>query len=257
MVRRRRRLGVWLVVILGVLVGLLVGVDRVGAWAAERTIADQSAAQMRQLGVTSSEPDVTVGGFPFLTQVTDGRYKEITIVLRDVEKDGVRLPVLDVRATGVNAELGTLISGDGPVTANRITGTATVGYDSLQPLVELAAGRLGAQGVSVSPGVTVSAQGGKLQLRLPMTIAGQRFTAIGVGQVKIDNGKIRLALTDIRAEGVTLPAQGQRLLDTYKERLVAEVSVPPLPFKLKIDDVRALPEGLAVSATAQGVPLSS
>jgi len=256
--RRRRRFGVWLIVILVVLVGLLVAADRVGAYAAERTIADQSAKQMRQLGVSSTEPEVTVGGFPFLTQVAGGTYKEITIVLRDVEKDGVRLPVLDVHATGVNAELGTLISGDGPVTADEITGTATVGYESVRALLELAAKRLGSQGgVSLASGVTLAESGGKLQVRLPVTVIGLSFTAVGVGDVTVNAGKVRMAVTELKADGVTVPAQVQRLLDAYKDKLTAEVAVPPLPFRLKIDSVRPLPEGLAISATAQGVPLTT
>jgi hypothetical protein len=256
--RRRRRTGVWLLVILVVLVGLLVAADRVGAYAAERTIADQSTKQMRQLGVSSSEPEVTVGGFPFLTQVADGTYQEITIVLRDVEKEGVRLPVLDVHATGVNAKINTLISGDGPVTADQITGTATVGYESVRALIELAAQRLGSQGgVALASGVTLSESGGKLQVRLPVTVVGLSFTAVGLGAVSVNGNKVRLTVTELKADGVSIPAQVQRLLDAYKDKLTTEVAVPPLPFRLKIDSVTPRPEGLAISATAQGVPLTT
>ncbi len=259
MARRGRKVGVWLVVVFVLLGGLLFAADRVSAWAAERTIADKSGEQMRRLGVSSSEPEVTVGGFPFLTQVADGTYQEITIVLRNVEKEGIRLPVLDVHAMGVKADLNALVSGDGQVTADRITGTATVGYDSVQALVAAATERLGASGggsVSVAPGLTVSEQDGKLRLRLPMSIAGLPFTAVGLAVVGIDAGKVRVAVTELRAEGVTLPPAAQRLLDSYRQRLVAEVALPPLPFRLKIDDVSARPDGLAITASARGVPLT-
>ena len=166
--------------------------------------------------------------------------------------------MLDVHATGVNAELGTLISGDGPVTADEITGTATVGYESVRALLELAAKRLGSQGgVSLASGVTLAESGGKLQVRLPVTVIGLSFTAVGVGDVTVNAGKVRMAVTELKADGVTVPAQVQRLLDAYKDKLTAEVAVPPLPFRLKIDSVRPLPEGLAISATAQGVPLTT
>jgi hypothetical protein len=242
--RRRGKVWISLIVVFLVLFGLFVVADRVAAYVAEQTVAEKVSSEVKNLGVSSSEPDVTVRGFPFLTQVLDGKYQEITIVLRDVSANGVTLPVLDIHATGVNAKMSTLMSGNGPVTADKVAGTATVGYDSVRALVN-------------QPGLQVDEEGGKLRLRLPVTIAGQQITAIGVGEVSVNSGKVRVAVTDIRAEGVTLSGRAQALLDDYKQRLSFEVRVPPLPFKLRIENVRPQPEGLAISASAQGVPLSS
>ena len=75
----------FLIVLLIVLAGLLV-VGRPGrAPASPRSRSpSRSSEEAQRQGVTSSEPDVDVGGFPFLTQVLAGKYEEITIVLRDV-----------------------------------------------------------------------------------------------------------------------------------------------------------------------------
>jgi hypothetical protein len=242
--RRGRRVGTWLIVVFVVVIGLLVAVDRVGAYAAERTIAQKVSQEVKDLGIQSSSPDVTVGGFPFLTQVVGGRYERISILLRDVSANGITVPSLDVHATGVNAEMSALMSGEGSITADRVDGTATVGYSSIRALIQ-------------QDGLELSEDGGKLRLRLPLTIAGQQVTAIGVGEVRISAGKVGLAVTDIRAEGVELVPRAQSLLDEYKSRLSVEIALPPLPFGLRIEAVQVKPEGLAVTASARGVPLSS
>ena len=240
---RPRRLMTWLVVFVLVVGGLLVVADRVGAYAAERTIAEKVSQQTAQLEIQSSEPEVTVGGFPFVTQVLDGRYEDIRIVLRDVSRGGVVLPVLDVHAKDVEAELSTLMSGDGEVVANQMVGTATVGYASVRALID-------------RPGLQVSEVDGRLRLRLPLNVGDQAVTAVATGEVSGSAGRIRLAVTDIQAEGVTLLPQAQRLLDEYKQQLSLEITLPPLPFRLRVESVRVTPEGLAITASARSVPLS-
>jgi LmeA-like phospholipid-binding len=130
-VRRRsgaRRLTSVLIVLVIVVGGLLLVADRAGAAVAERSISDQVKKEVAARGGTTSEPDVTVGGFPFLTQVLREKYDKITIVMRDVQGEGVRLPRLDVEATNVTASMRTLMGGEGDVVAERVTGTATIGY---------------------------------------------------------------------------------------------------------------------------------
>src|SRR5687767_13946335 len=82
---RRRRSG-WatLLAILLVLGAILVVGDRVAAQYAEREVRTQVVAALSERGVEYDTADVNVGGFPFLTQVADGRYEEITIDLTNV-----------------------------------------------------------------------------------------------------------------------------------------------------------------------------
>ncbi|HET8684555.1 MAG TPA: DUF2993 domain-containing protein [Micromonosporaceae bacterium] len=243
MARGRRRLGISLLVLVVVLGGLLVAADRAGAWAAERTLTEKVSNEIREMKISSAEPEVGVGGFPFLTQVVDGNYEDIHIVLRDVSRGGLVLPELDVHARDVKAELNTLMSGEGEVVARRIVGTATIGYASIRALFD-------------QPGIQLSEQGGKLRLRLPVDISGQQLTAVATGQITSAGGRVRLAVTDIRAEGLTLGSEAQALLDQYKRRLALEIALPPLPFRLRVEGVQVRPEGLAVTASAQQVPLS-
>src|SRR5690349_5558244 len=78
--RRGRRIGIGLLVLLLLLVGALVAADRIGANVAADRVSQQAAKEMQARGMTSaSPPDVTIGGFPFLTQVVRGVYEKITI----------------------------------------------------------------------------------------------------------------------------------------------------------------------------------
>lgn len=244
MARRGRRVGITLAIAFVVLVALLVATDRVGAWAAERMVADKVAQEVADRGVSSSEPQVTVGGFPFVTQVLDGRYEEITIRLREVAADQVTLPVLDIRATGVTAEMSTLMSGDGPITADRVVGTGMIGYESVRALFD-------------QEGLQVGEEGGRLVLRLPLTAGSQQITAVATASVTVTEGVVRVSVADIRAEGAQLLPVARRLLDAYRDRLTAQIRVPPLPFGLLVEQVRVEPGGLAVRASAEGVPISS
>jgi hypothetical protein len=222
---------------------LLVVADRVGVWYAERTIATQVKTEVSNRGITTDQPDVTVRGFPFLTQVLDGRYQSISILLRNVDGGGVKLSELDVTATGVTADLQTIRTGKGQVMADQVTGNATVGYATVAALTN-------------QPQLTLSGQNGQLHLRLPTTLLGQQVTLIGDAKVSIGKGRVQVSVTKLNAENGTLPAGSDSLVRQYANDLSIDVQMPQLPFNLTLDKVTPQVDGLAVSATARSVPLT-
>jgi hypothetical protein len=241
---RGRRLAIGGLVFLVVVAGLLVVADRVSAWYAERRIAEEVRQEIAGREITTDAPDVQVGGFPFLTQVLAGEYKSITIKLRNVEGGGVRLPELDVKATGVHATLQTIRSGQGEARADRVTGTATVGYATVAALAN-------------QPGLQLSSQNGNLRVRLPVQILGQDVTLVGTAKVRVDRNFVRVSVSDLNDEGGKLPPQGRSLANGYADRLSVAFQLPSLPFNLTLGQVTAEPEGLAITATARGVPITS
>ena len=102
---------------------------------AERAIARQAEREVANQNVSSSPPEVSIGGFPFLTQVLAEKYDSITIVARDasgeVQGETVELPRLEIVARDVHASLDTIRSGQGDVIAQTVDGTGVVGYDSV------------------------------------------------------------------------------------------------------------------------------
>jgi hypothetical protein len=220
-VRRRSRtarLISFLVVLLIVLAGLLLIADRAGAALAERTGADEVKKEVAARGVTSSEPDVEIAGFPFLTQVARGRYDKIRIVMRDVAGQGVQLPRLDVEARDVTASARTLMNGEGRVIAE---------------------------------------QDGRLLVNLPVEVLGQRLTLAGTADLAVAGSKIRVRFRDLKAEGVPDIPAARNLINQVADKISVDVALPALPFDLAVQKVTPRPDGLAITAGARGVPLNS
>jgi len=260
--RPRRRWGsrilVTLLVLLIVLAVLVVVADRVGASVAERRVAEEVSQELTARAVRSSPPEVSIGGFPFLTQVLAEHYDEISIGLRDVTADSaqvgagqvgagqaaaIRLPRLDVVASDVDAPLDTLRGGSGAIVAGTVEGTATVSYASVAQLID-------------QPGLRLAERGGRLLANLPVRLLGQEFTLTGEAEIEARDGKIRVRFQELDAEGLPTNDLVRAAVNDYARQLAIDVAVPALPFGIQVTEVQALPEGLAISATASDVPLN-
>ncbi|MEV1330240.1 DUF2993 domain-containing protein [Micromonospora costi] len=247
--RRGRRALVVLVVLLLVLAGILVIADRVAVGVAERAIADQVRQEVAKQNAQSAPPEVEVGGFPFLTQVLDGRYERISIVLQEVrgsvEGDAISLPRLDVDAHDVRASLDTLRTRQGDVVAETVNGTATISYDSLAALLD-------------RPGLKLSEQGGKLAVTAPVDVLGQQLTVTGTADVTVgEQGKVSLRFNNLDAQGLPDVPLARTVLNNYARSISIDVPLPELPFQLTVREVRPQPEGLTVTADARNVPINA
>ncbi|MFV2087340.1 DUF2993 domain-containing protein [Micromonospora sp. LOL_021] len=246
--RRARRSLAVVAVLLLVLALVLVVADRVAVAYAERAVADQIRQQVAGQNIESSEPEVSIGGFPFLSQVATGRYQSVSIVLRDVSAavngNSVRLPTLDVDARGVQAPLETLRTGQGEVTAETVQGTATVSYDSIVQLID-------------QPGVELSEQDGQLGVTAPVDILGQQVTLTGTADLEVAPGEVLLRFEELAAEGLPGDEAARGFVEAYAQQLSIAVPLPALPFQLDLQEVAVTPAGLAVTATATDVPLSA
>lgn len=254
--RRGRRAATVLVVLLLVLVAIAVVADRVAAYAASRTIADQAQQQMAAQHVHSPDkPTVSVEGFPFLTQVMAGKYQKVIIHsthLTSSDLPGVVLDRLDVTATGINATTSALLNGDGQITADHISGTASLGWDSVTKLMVNSANTSQLRGVSVT-----SVKDGEIQLRAPVDLLGTRTTVVATGQLVVSGATIRVRITHIDTEGGDVPPAMRDLLSTLRSAFAVTVRVPPLPYHLKISKMQPTPDGIAITAFADNVPISA
>ena len=245
--RRGRRVLIGFLVLLIVLAGLLVVGDRVAANFAEKAISEQVSQEAQRQGVQSSQPAVDVGGFPFLTQVLAGEYKEIGIVLRDVRGtvDGrdLTVPELDVVARDVKASIQTLRTRQGDVIASTVEGTGTITYASVVELVE-------------QPGLELSERDGKLLATAPIELLGQQFTLNGTAELTVANGQIQIRFQDVTADGLPNVPAAQQVISGFARNLGINVELPDLPFQLNVQDVQPTPAGLDVTATAQNVPIN-
>jgi hypothetical protein len=250
--RRRwgRRLLITFIVLLILLAAALVVGDRVAASYAERTIGDRVAQQVTDQKATSEKPDVTVEGFPFLTQVARGVYHEIKIELANFAGpagDGrtIKMKLLDVRAQDVKAPLDTIRSGNGKITAGSVTGVGFIDYAQLAELVG-------------QPGVKLAEKDGKLVGSVPVQALGQTFDVSGTAvlDVKADN-VVQVSFRDVTAEGLPDNAIVKGLINSYVQKLAFDLKVPALPLSLQVQKVEPQADGLRVTAGASNVTLNS
>ncbi len=252
-VRRRRRYGLWqtfLGIVLILFVVLAVG-DRVAAAAAAGELESRVATELAARNVSYASLDVTVGGVPFLTQVAQGRYDSLAIDMTEVRlvaegRDAV-LPELHVVATDVAVDTIALARGDASATAAEVTGSAVIAYPTLSALIDLSDYYL--------VNLRFEERGGALWAGADVSALGFEFPIEALAEITVRDGQqFEVRLRDLAAIGRSVPDSALPLLDLIaNEVLVA--TVPPLPFRISIDDVTIARDGLEVSATGRDVSL--
>jgi hypothetical protein len=237
------------IVLLLIVVAALAVADRVAASYAERMISDRVAQQVEHQKATSEQPDVTIEGIPFLTQVVRGEYHEIKIELANFSGPvgngrTIKMKLLDVRANDVRAPLDTIRSGNGTVTAGSVIGTGLIDYAQIAQL----AGQ---------PGVQLGEQNGKLVGSAPVQVLGQTFTISATADLKVQGDEVQVRFSDVKAAGLPDNALVRGLVNTYVQKLAFNLRVPPLPLNLKVKSVQPQADGLKITAAATNVALNS
>lgn len=112
------------VTIVVVVAAVLVGVDFAGAAFAEHTVSQKAREQL----ALDNDPEVGIGGFPFLTQAISGEYGHITVEAKSIPVQDV-LQDVDVKAElyDVDAPLSDLTQGNvNNITIGRAEGAITL-----------------------------------------------------------------------------------------------------------------------------------
>jgi hypothetical protein len=160
---------------------------------------------------------------------------------------------MTIVASDVKAAASDLLNGRGPVTAEQLTGTATMSWDTVRTLIQLAN-----LPVPFDPAtLQVKVVDNNVELRLPIALAGFETTLVAKGQISVADGKVNLKLTDVDAEGANIPQAARRLLDQFKSRLTASIRTPQMPYTLTIRSVDTDANGVRIVATASNVQLVS
>jgi hypothetical protein len=254
---RGRRTFIGLLVTLLVLVGLLILADRVAANVAENRIADQAVTEMHKRDITSArKPDVSIAGFPFLTQVLSGRYQKVTIGLDRPQNGKVTLDRLTVVASQVHAPLNTITSGHGRVSADAVRGTATMSWEVVRSLIDTTPLRQ-VPGLDIAK-LNVAVKDNKVDMSAPITFAGLSFTMEASGILAVTKGEVRLQIEDLRATsaGGGGGAVAPSFINRYRDLFNVKVVVPALPYDLAINTVETSGTGVLVTATAANVLLA-
>jgi DUF2993 family protein len=233
-VRTRRRARRWVIAIVVVL-ALLVGLDF-----AARAVAENVAAnQFQQQGHLSVKPDVTIEGFPFLTQVISKDISDVHVGISNLQEGPVTFTSINAVATGIRLNSYAFQSG----TIGHISGTALIDFSSLGNTLATQFGPLGT--LLNGAGLNLSAAGPdevKASLNLIVTTgsATWRITKVASNELNINlvssSGLPSSLLTSIQNKTITIPA---------------------LPLGLTLDSLSVTPAGIVGSISGSNVPFGS
>lgn len=222
--QRRRRRWPWIVLaVVLVLLVLFVVLDKVAVAYAENQAADQMKSQGFQ-----TKPDVTIEGFPFLTQVASRRIDHIHITASRVKEGPVTLSMV-ADATDVLLDPG-FTSG----TISHVRGTGLIGFSELAS----------AAGVEGAPGLKISAAGGN-KVKLDVNVLGLDASATAaIKQTGPDTFQVHI----VSAGG--LPASLLGSLQNFTIR------IPDLPMNLTIHNVQVTSKGVLIHASGSNIKFS-
>lgn len=222
-----RRL-VWTLVVLAVVAG--------GAYLADtllrREAEDRVAAEVQQAipGVEQA-PEVTIEGFPFLTQVAAGELQSVRLTAPAATVEGLRLEDVVVRLHGVGTEA--------PYTARTAEMTALVTPDAAEAALGLADLDLEVRDGELL--ATASVLGLPLDVAMTATAAGHEIV-VDVEAFLL--GGFRVESTELPAD-LTAQLQGLRF------------AISGLPADMSLTGVTVVDDGLELAAAGSNLTLSA
>ena len=219
-----------LLIVLLLLGGLALAADR----GAEAVAEDRVAQLVAERGGLAGQPQVEIGGFPFLTQALGGRYDDVRISLTGADLGQPEGTSADVSVRGVEVALSDVLSGSvQQVPVERVDGTATLSY-------ALLAEQLG-------PGTTVTRDGDRLRVQRTVEVAGVSVPLTATGTVSLDGDTLVVDVDDASGAGVDVP---DVLVDQVSDALDVRYRIPQLPFGLQVTGVAPADDGVRVRVEA-------
>ncbi|MET8942487.1 DUF2993 domain-containing protein [Streptomyces sp. NPDC004542] len=238
-----------LLIVVVILGGLFVIVDRVAVHFAEGEAADR----LKATESLADTPDVSIKGFPFLTQLAGGSLDDVEVGIKDYEAatgngaEKIRIDDLKADMKGVD------FSGDySSATASTATGTATVSYAELLKTAK-------SEPTQIAPGVTARVVGlsdggnGKIKVAVEATVLGSKLPkpVHVLSSVTVEGDKVK-----VHADA--LPVIGGADLAENRVRAITDFqqAIDQLPGGIELDSVRAARDGVEITVQGSNVRLA-
>lgn len=222
-----------LLVIAVVLGGIFVAVDRAAVYFVE----SEAEGRVAVTGATIGSTDISIKGFPFLTQVAGSQLDEVDVEISGIETDadGRR-----IRISRMNAALYEVKLADGysSATAARATGTAVISYEDLTK--------------AAGDGVVVGYGGnGKVKVTGSVDILGRPLSRSVLSTVTLIDGHTIKVHAD-KVPGEDIPG----LEGLVRQKTDFEREVGGLPSGLKLRRIQPTADGLEISVTGTDVRIA-
>ncbi|MEJ8635850.1 DUF2993 domain-containing protein [Streptomyces sp. NPDC006475] len=236
-----------------VLGGIFVAADRIAVNMAESEAADKIKSSQ---GLNST-PEVSIKGFPFLTQVLGKELDEIDVSISGItgSAGGHTVNVTEVKAELLDVKINSSFSS---ATASRADGSARISYADLS--------KAAPKGATVSYAGPERAANGQVKLTGPLDelLEGAGIEIPGAleglvkGRTVSTYSKVSLhAGTTVRLKAETLPSLPLPGFDEKLRELVDyDLKIDGLPSSIKLDKLEATKEGLRFSGIGTDVSLA-
>lgn len=233
--RRRRGRGLKILLVLVIILGgLFVAADRIAVNVAESEVAKKIKSKEN----LTDTPEVSIKGFPFLTQVLDKKFDEVEVTFNGLtsSENGRAIRITEMKATMRDVK----VSGNfSSATAAHATGRAHVSYADLSN--------------AAGPGITVGYAGqdnaGQGRVKLSAGLPGYKLSAYGTVSV-VNGDTIRLRADKIPAGAVP------GLEDKVRERTDIDRKVDGLPAGLDLKSIATSEDGVDIEAEGNAVELA-
>ncbi|MFH0176262.1 DUF2993 domain-containing protein [Streptomyces cacaoi] len=238
-----------LLVVVVVLGGLFVLADRLAVNFAEGEVADKLKANE---GLATT-PDVSIKGFPFLTQVVGGSLDDVEVGIKDYEAatgtSGQKIRIDDLAADMKGVEF----SGDySSATASSATGTASITYAELLKTAK-------SEPTQVMQGVTANVVGlsdggnGKIKVAVEATVLGTKLPqpVYVLSTVTVEGDTVRVHADSLPSFGGVQAAESEvRSITDFEQK------IDDLPGGIQLDKVQAGTNGVDISVKGSNVRLA-
>jgi LmeA-like phospholipid-binding len=229
----------FLIVVLIFVIGVLVLLDRLGSYVA----ADLLAGKVQHAEHLAARPQVSINGFPFVTQALSGRYRDIEVVAENLTVNGVPVTTLTVHLHGVHLLLGQVVHNSvNLVPVDRVAGTAFLTFTQLDTY--LSHHHPAGQVLAVRRGPN-----GTLLVVDRSRVHGKPVLLRGVGTPSVSGNVIGIAVTGLTETSTGTPAS------VRVPRI--SLSLTGLAFRLQLQSVSVSATGITTTGTAEDVVLDA
>ncbi|GKQ36972.1 DUF2993 domain-containing protein [Streptomyces sp. A012304] len=238
-----------LLIVVVVLGGLFVLADRLAVNFAE----DEAAAKLKSTENLAATPDVSIKGFPFLTQVVGGELDDVQVGIDAYEAAagtaGQKIRIDDLEANMKGVEF----SGDfSSATAATATGTASITYAELLKTAK-------SEPAEVAPGVTAEVIGlsdggnGKIKVTVEATVLGTKLPQplSVLSSVSVEGDTVRVHADSLPSFGGVQAAENEvRSITDFEQK------IDDLPGGISLDKVEAGKNGVDITVKGSNVVLA-
>jgi len=224
----------WYVIALVIIAALLLAVD----FAARAVAENVMAGKIQQQGL-QHKPDVSIDGFPFLTQLASRDFRRVNLAAADQTEGPVT--ITSINATGRDIKLNSYAFSSG--TIGSLSGTAVISFSSLGNTLTQQVGPLGS--LLNGAGLSLTAAGPH-EVRASLNVLVVSGSATWRVSRLSDN---RLDIRLVSSSG--LPSS---LLSSIQD---ITLQLPKLPLGLTIDSVQVSPAGVVGRVSGTNVPFGS